>query len=302
LTAPTAKPKPSAAVETQTPAKNSEQSAPSQATQASIAAPNLVSKEEKPKPEATTPAITAKAEASKEVASNTTESTPRPSTPASPNPPSKIDRTFNTVAHGARLYRGLHRIHRGTSRLISVLAPQWDIDDWQDGDEDFSDNDDDDEEDDERYDSDDNENDEKHDADSEDTRGERNAAAKGVATSTATNIASLNPPRSRAEISEKKTESTANTSPPTSDKTPVITEKEVPAGDIEKSSSENPAAVEGKNLERRYKDWSRYIIWAIMIMFPFLFMGEWCIRSNIPHANLSCSHWNPGRRQRQEAL
>jgi hypothetical protein len=33
-----------------------------------------------------------------------------------------IDCTLNTIAHGARLYRGLHKIYKGSSRLVSVLA------------------------------------------------------------------------------------------------------------------------------------------------------------------------------------
>ncbi|KUJ11328.1 uncharacterized protein LY89DRAFT_242512 [Mollisia scopiformis] len=186
--------------------------------------------------------------------------------PAGQSPLSKTDRTLNTVAHGARLYKGLHRLHRGSSRLVSVLAPQWDIDDWQEGDEDFSDDDDDDnDEDEEKYESDD-EQDTKHEAASS----ELSSATKGLAHSTASNIPTMNTPRSQIEISEKKSEPAAALPQPK--KTAVVNEKEVSGSDLDNGSLEKSGPEGGKNLQKKYKDWSRYIIWAIMILFPLLFM------------------------------
>ena len=278
MTASTAKPKTSAPVQAQTPLKPVEPPVAAPKSEATTA-PKVDSEEEKPSPKPTKSSVTAaKVEAPKKIVSNTTESTSKPittTTPASPAAPTKTDRAFDTVAKGARAYTGFRRFHRGSSALIGVLAPQWDIGDWQDGDEDFSDDDDDDDGDEEKYDSDDNDNetDEKH-GHAQDSNAEMNSAAKDLANSTASNIASTNAQRPRV-ITEEKPSASAKDGTPEAVKSPVITEKEVPASDLEKSSAEKPAVVEGKSLEKRYKDWSRYIIWVIMILFPFLFMSKW---------------------------
>jgi hypothetical protein len=144
---------------------------------------------------------------------------------AEQTPSNTTDRTLNTIAHGARLYRGLHKIHKGSSRLVSVLAPQWDIDDWKEGDEDFDDDDED--EDEEKYESDD-------------------------------------------DVSKPTTTETSSKN----EKTIVVSKKEVSGSDSEDGSAQKSvvAEVAGRSLVKRYKDWSRYVIWAIMIMFPLLFM------------------------------
>lgn len=294
------KPTAPAAVNIQSPAKSSESSVPAQKTE--ISSPVLQDTPQKQnlesKPTSTPATETAKVVAPENITSNTTENTSKPSTQAAPAPLSKTDSALNTAAHGARLYTGLRRLHRGSSKLISVLAPQWDIDDWQDGDEDFSDDedgDDDDGEAEEKYDSDD---------DEEQNSGDMHAAAKDMTNSAATNIASLNTPRPqpRTEISEKKAEANAKNIPSMPEKSPVICEKEIPAGDAEKLSPEKTSAVGEKSLHKRYKDWSRYIIWAIMILFPLLFMSKSFHRSNMLRVNLSVSHWNSGCCSRQKAL
>jgi hypothetical protein len=193
-------------------------------------------------------------------------------------------------------------LHRGSSHLVKVLAPQWDIGDWEDGDEDFSDDDDDDQDEDEGNDSDDNTDnvDEKNDSDNdvEKQMGDNNqghqtpnldekSAMKGIATAGSRNIATLKTPKPQSELASKKTEPLPKS---TSSKTAtVINEKEVSPNDSEQGSVQKPVepAAGGRNLKIRYKDWSRYIIWGIMILFPLLFMSKLLrhLQNSVRYAN-----------------
>jgi hypothetical protein len=208
-------------------------------------------------------------EASKPVVS---EKSPDLTKPTEAITASKSDRALHTAAKGARLYRGLHRLHRGSSRLISVLAPQWDINDIEDGDEEVSDYSDDDDEDEEKYDSDDEKDREVHQEGVSNVIGQ--ADSKGIANATVANIGTLKTPKAQADTVEKAAKITTDKEHQAK-KATIISEKEVSRSDLEKSSLEKPvdAAMEGRDLKKRYTDWSRYVIWFIIILFPLLFIG-----------------------------
>lgn len=205
------------------------------------------------------------------ISDKTSQDSPKPT---EPSVPSKTDRALDSAVKGARLYRGLHRLHRGSSRLISVLAPEWDINDWQEGDEEISDDDDDDYE--EEYDSDD-----ENDRDASESRGmtntDVNAASKEIGTAAAANVATLKTPRQQSDIVDSKAvDKPIDIKNAEKVKLPIVNEKELPASDPGKDSLEKPAdaATEGRSLHQHYKDWSRYIIYAIMMLFPLLFMSS----------------------------
>lgn len=210
-------------------------------------------------------------------------------TPTEPIVTSKTDRALDSATRGARIYRGLRMLHRGSSRLVGVLAPEWDIDGLEDGDEEISDDDDDDDEDEERYDSDednndDNGNNEKNDKDDKDNQrgsssllGMGKSESQGIANAAVSNIGTLKTPRVQPAAINPKPATIAKKGNQ-SDKAAVLSEREIIESDLEKGSLEKPsanAATEGRNLTRNYKDWSRYVIWGIIIIFPLLFIGTY---------------------------
>lgn len=196
------------------------------------------------------------------------------SKPTEPSAPLATDQALNTAAKGARFYRGLHQLHKGSSRLISILAPELDIGDLKDGDEEISDDDDDD--DDEQYESDDEKNGAAHGSQGTASTN-ANAASKEIATTAAANMktskATKQLPSSVEEMAAKK--SIDNNTSDKAKSPVVVSERELSFSDLEKCSFEKPvdAATEDKSLRKHYKDWSRYIIYAIMMLFPLLFMG-----------------------------
>lgn len=180
-------------------------------------------------------------------------------------------------------------LHRGSSRLVSVLAPEWDIDGLENGDEEISDDDDDDDddEDEERYDSDDDDNntDDKNGENNKDDRETREGSSnlmdmgksgsKGIANAAVSNIGTVKTPRAQP-AAIKPAPVIITSKEYQSEKVAVLNEKEIVGSDLEKGSLEKPPAdsgAEGRNLTRNYKDWSRYIIWGIIIVFPLLFVG-----------------------------
>ena len=188
---------------------------------------------------------------------------------------SKADSALITAAKGARLYRGFHRLHRGSSRLINAIASEWDINDIEDDDEELSDDSDDDD-DEEKYDSDDDMDVDVHQEGASNVIGQ--TESKANSNSIVTNIATLRTPGAQADTIEKPAKDKVDKEPE-SEKTTIISEKEVSGIDTEEGSLEKPvdAATEGRDLKRRYTDWSRYVVWAMIILFPLLFTGTWLI-------------------------
>jgi hypothetical protein len=187
---------------------------------------------------------------------------------------SKTGRTLGTVTTGARLYKGLHRLHRGSSRLIGVLAPEWDINDIEEDDEEISDYSDGDEENEEEYDSDNDSDRESHYKAVSNDVGQ--TGSKEFANAAVANIGVLT--TLSVQVNARETAPKVTTGKETQPKKATITRKrEISEIDPEVASPEQPvnAATEGRDLKKRYTDWSRYVIWTIILLFPLLFIGTY---------------------------
>lgn len=172
---------------------------------------------------------------------------------------------LETTAKGYRLFHRFHRVHHHASRLVEAFDPYSDIGDLQDGDEYMGSDDD--------YNS-------TSDSDDEDRNGNKQStgsgAAKGATTgahmnvnvggNTATHRATPAPKQAKTDISVQEIQREKGSS---TDTDLIAREKELlDIKDVETVKAHPP-----RRLIRRSADWARLIVWALVIIFPLLFIG-----------------------------
>jgi hypothetical protein len=185
------------------------------------------------------------------------------------------------VASGGRMYRGLSKFRHASPGLVATLVPGWDIDDEQPGDEEI--------------DHDDSDPDSESDSDNDDRRGDphqngsnnankshegehrtNDRTGKRVGAAGAAELAPTTPktPGAQPNATAPNSKNATNENP-YEEKDTITNEKEILDNDLESGASLEPIPSEmgAKSLKKRYKDWSQYIVWSIMISFPILFIG-----------------------------
>lgn len=184
---------------------------------------------------------------------------------ASPVHASKLE----TTAKSYRLFQKFHRVHQHASRIVEAFDPYLDVGDLQDGDEylgsdDYSDD----------SNSEDSSDDDHNDQNQPTTAaGSHECAGTGghLNVSTGNSKATQRSPpatkQAKTEISVQEVQTDKSFS---TEIDPVIREKELLGSkDLEAAQPKPP-----RSLRRRSANWTTLVVWAIVIIFPFLFIGK----------------------------
>ena len=200
------------------------------------------------------------------------------------------EKQIDAAASGIRLLGGFYRPKKSSARVVGGFAPDWDIGDLEDDDETLSDDEDDNASDNELYDTDndtgndhtnESDNDNSNEADLSRQDNAEHGAGKEALKSTShviskaipANMSTSTASMSQRQASERKL--TGATSRPTKAKPDFTVSEEAISGngcDDKKAIGQNSTSA--RNLKQRYNDWSRYMIWAIVILLPVLFISR----------------------------